>query len=68
LAHSVAKMKEMGIITSGEAQKSGIGSMTEARMKASHDFLVGQKFIDPNKVKLQEAYNLDFIKDVKVMP
>lgn len=68
LAHSVAKMKEMGIVTSGEAQKSGIGSMSEARMKASHDFLVGQKFIDPNKVKLQEAYNLDFIKDVKVMP
>ena len=68
LAHSVAKMKEMGIVGSGDAAKGGIGIMSEARMKANHDFLVGQKFIDPAKVKIEQAYRLDFVKDAKVLP
>lgn len=68
LAHSVAEMKKMGIVTSGDAAKGGIGIMTEARMKANYEFLVGQKFIDPAKVDLAKAYKLDWIKDAKVMP
>jgi len=68
LAHSVAEMKKMGIVGSGDAAKGGIGIMTEARMKANYDFLVGQKFIDPAKVDIAKAYRLDFIKDAKVMP
>ena len=68
LAHSVAKLKEMGIVGSGDAARSGIGIMTEARMKANYDFLVSQKFIDPAKVDIAKAYRLDFVKDAKVMP
>jgi NitT/TauT family transport system substrate-binding protein len=68
LAYSVAKLKEMGMITSGDAQKYGIGIMTDARAKASYDMLVSTKLIDPTKVKLSETYTTEFVKDLRVMP
>ncbi|MBX3654908.1 MAG: ABC transporter substrate-binding protein [Ramlibacter sp.] len=68
LAYSVAKLKEMGIITGGGAAKAGIGSMDETRIKANYAFLVENKLIDPAKVTPAQAYQLDFIKDLKVMP
>ena len=68
LAFSVAKLKENGIIVSGDAIKQGIGVMTDARAKASYDFLVSAKLIDPAKVKLSETYTTAFVKDLKVLP
>ncbi len=68
LAYSVAKLKEMGMVTGGDAGKLGIGIMTDARAKLSYDFLVSAKLLDPAKVKLADTYTTDFIKDVKVMP
>ena len=68
LAYSVAKLKEMGMITSGDAAKMGVGIMTDARAKNSYDFLVTAKLIDPAKVKLADTYTTEFIKDAKVMP
>ena len=69
LAYSVAKLKEMGIVTGGGAAKSGIGSMEESRLKANYDFLVSNKLIDPAKVPSATAsYNFTYIKDLKVMP
>ena len=56
LAYSVAKLKEMGMATGGDAATMGIGIMTDARAKASYDFLVDAKLIDPAKVKLTETY------------
>jgi NitT/TauT family transport system substrate-binding protein len=68
LAYSVAKLKEMGIITGGGAAKNGIGSIDPERTKANYAFLVENKLIDPAKVKVEDAYKLDYIKDLKVMP
>jgi NitT/TauT family transport system substrate-binding protein len=68
LAYSVNKLKEMGMVTGGDASKMGIGVMTDARAKASYDFLVSAKLIDPAKVEMGKSYNLSFIKDTKVMP
>ncbi len=68
LAYSVAKMKETGLVSGGDAAKLGIGIMTEARLKASYDFLVTSKLIDPAKVELSKTYTTEFIKDVKVLP
>lgn len=68
LAYSVGKLKEMGMVTGGDAATQGIGIMTEARIKASYDFLISSQLIDPTKVKAQDAYNTAFIKDLKVMP
>ena len=68
LNYSVAKLKELGMVTGGDAAKFGIGIMTDVRAKASYDFLVSAKLIDPAKVDIAKAYNLSFIKDTKVMP
>lgn len=68
LAFSVAKLKESGMVAGGDAAKLGIGIITPARAKASYDFLVQAKLIDPAKVKLEEAYNLSLIQNAKVLP
>ncbi|XAH23661.1 ABC transporter substrate-binding protein [Xylophilus sp. GW821-FHT01B05] len=68
LAYSVAKLNEMRMITGGDAATQGIGTITEARSKASYDFLVSAKLIDPAKVDVSKTYTTAFIKDVKVMP
>jgi len=68
LAYSVAKLKEMGMVTGGDAAKLGIGVMTDARSKASYDFLVSAKLLDPSKVELAKTYTTEFVKDAKVIP
>jgi len=68
LAYSVAKLKETGMVGSGDAVKLGIGIITEARAKASYDFLVSAKLLDPAKVKLSDTYTSEFVKDAKVLP
>ncbi len=68
LAYSVAKLKEMGMITGGDAAKLGIGVITDARAKASYDFLVASKLLDPAKIELAKTYTTEFIKDAKVLP
>ena len=68
LAYSVAKLKESGMITGGDAGKLGIGVVTDARAKASYDFLVSAKLLDPAKTELAKTYTTEFIKDVKVLP
>ncbi|MDB5945985.1 MAG: nmt1/thi5 like protein [Ramlibacter sp.] len=68
LAYSVAKLKEMGIVTGGEAGKAGIGSMNEQRIATNYKFLVDNKLVDPAKVTPSQAYVFDYVKDLKVMP
>ena len=68
LAYSLAKMKQSQLVTSGDAAKMGIGTMTEPRLKASYDFLVSAKLIDPAKVEFAKTYTTEFVKDVKVLP
>ena len=68
LAYSVAKLKETGIVAGGDAAKLGIGIMTDARIKASYDFLVSAKLIDPAKVEMSKSYDTEFVKDIKVLP
>lgn len=68
LAYSVAKLKEMGMITGGDAAKLGIGVITDARSKANYDFLVSAKLLDPSKVELARTYSTAFVKDAKVLP
>ena len=68
IAYSVGKLKEMGIITSGEAATSGIGFMNEARVKQNHEFLLANKLVEPGKVKLEDAFRLECVKAAKVLP
>ena len=68
LAYSVAKLKETGMVLGGDAAKLGVGVMTEARLMASLDFLVGAKLLDSSKVDLAAAFPTTFVKDLKVLP
>ena len=68
LTYSVAKMKEMGIVASGDALKLGIGTMNEARVRQNYAFLVDNKLVDPAKVTPAQAISYDYVKDLKVMP
>ena len=68
LAFSLARIKESGLVAGGDAAKLGIGVITEARLKASYDFLVSAKLIDPAKVELSKTYTTEFVKDIKVLP
>src|SRR5215510_9771121 len=60
LANSVARMKEFGIVDSGDATTLGIGAMSEARVKSFYDKMVRarvvKRSIDPRK-----AYTLQFV-------
>ena len=68
LAYSVAKLKENGMVLGGDAAKLGVGVMTDARLKASLDFLAAAKLLDPSKVDLAAAFPTTFVKDLKVLP
>ena len=68
LAYSVAKLKETGMVLGGDAARLGVGVMTEARLKASLDFLASAKLLDPSKVDLASAFPTTFVKDLKVLP
>ncbi len=68
LAYSVRKLNETGMIAGGDAARLGIGIITEARAKASYDFMVGAKLLDPAKVKLADTYTTEFVRSIKVLP
>jgi len=68
LAYSVGKIKELGLVTGGDAATQGIGVITDARAKASYNFLVDAKLLDPAKVALASTYTTDLIKNAKVLP
>lgn len=68
LAYSVAKLKEQEMITGGDAKRDGIGTMSEARLKASYDLMVEAKVIEPAKVNFSSTFNTKIIKDIKVLP
>ena len=68
IAYSVGKLRELGMVTSGDARTMGIGVISEARMRQNLSFLLDNKLVEPGKVKLDEAYSLDFVKSAKVLP
>ena len=68
LAYSLSKLKEMGIVAGGDAAKLGIGVITDARAKASYDFLVEAKLLDPAKVDLGKSYSTEFVRELKILP
>jgi NitT/TauT family transport system substrate-binding protein len=68
LAFSVAKLKETGMVTGGDAAKLGIGVMTDVRSKANYDMLVATKLLDPAKVEVGKTFSTEFVKDAKVLP
>ncbi len=65
---SVRRIRATGLVTSGDAARLGIGIITDARLRASYDFLVAARLIDPGKVDLARTYTTEFVRDLKILP
>ncbi len=59
LAASVAKMKEYGIVDSGDARKDGIGAMSDARMASFFDKMVHAGVVR-RELDFKKSYTLRF--------
>ena len=60
LAYSIAKMKEFGIVDSGDSVKLGIGAMTDARMKSFFDKMLRVGVVKAG-LDYKRAYTLQFV-------
>ncbi|MGH8668465.1 MAG: ABC transporter substrate-binding protein [Burkholderiales bacterium] len=67
LEYAVRKLKEHQLLTSGDAAKLGIGVMTDARWKKTYDYMVSAGLLKPS-VDYRQAFTLQFVKDLRVMP
>lgn len=60
IAYGIAKMKEYGIVVSGDAETGGIGCMTADRWQAFYDQMVGVDLF-PAGIDVTQAYTLEHV-------
>ncbi len=60
IAFSIAEMKKHGVVDSGDSLKSGIGAMTDARMKSFFDKMVKAGVVDAG-LDYRKSYTLEFV-------
>jgi NitT/TauT family transport system substrate-binding protein len=60
IAYGVAKIKEYGIVDSGDAKKDGIGAMSDARWKDFYDTMA-KAGLYPTGMDYKTAYTLQFV-------
>jgi NitT/TauT family transport system substrate-binding protein len=60
IAYSIGKMKDYGIVDSGDSLKDGIGAMSDARMASFFDKMVKAGVVKPT-VDFRKSYTLQFV-------
>ena len=60
IAFSIETMKSFGIVDSGDTGKSGIGAMTDERVKSFYDKMVKAKVV-PEGLDIGKSYTLQFV-------
>ena len=60
IAFSIAKMKEYGLVDSGDTLKLGVGAMTDARVKSFYDAMVKAGVVKAG-LDYKKAYTLQFV-------
>lgn len=60
IAYSISKMKEYGIVDSGDTIKLGIGAMSDARIKDFYDKMVRAGVVKAN-IDYKKSYTLQFV-------
>lgn len=60
LAYSLAKMKEYGIVVSGEAETKGIGCMTDERWQSFYDQMVAIGLYEAG-IDIKQAYTTEYV-------
>ena len=67
LAYALKKLKELKVVTGGDAATQGIGIMTDERWKKSYETMVATGLLKAD-VDYHKAYTTQFVKDMHVMP
>jgi len=67
MAFGLRKMQEYALVTGGDAKSQGILTMTDARWKQTFDFIASAGLTKPD-LDYRQAYTLEFVKAVKVLP
>jgi NitT/TauT family transport system substrate-binding protein len=67
LAYSIAKFKQLKVMTGGDAATLGIGTMTEARWKKTRDFMVATNMLKPT-TDWKQAYTLKYVQGMRILP
>jgi NitT/TauT family transport system substrate-binding protein len=67
IAYGIRKMKELKVLSGGDAARLGIGAMTDERWKKTADFMKEWGLLKP-ETDVRKAYTLQFVKDLRVMP
>jgi NitT/TauT family transport system substrate-binding protein len=65
IAFGVEQLKALKVLDGGDAQTLGIGMMTEARWKATYDFMVAGGLLKP-EVDWKQAFTDRFVKSLKL--
>jgi NitT/TauT family transport system substrate-binding protein len=60
IAFAIDRIKEYGIVDSGDTKTLGIGAMTDARQKSFYDAMVKAGALQPN-IDYTKAYTLQFV-------
>jgi NitT/TauT family transport system substrate-binding protein len=66
MAYAIKWMRENHACDRGDAAKLGVGTMTDARWKATRDFMVQAGLLGAD-VDYKKAYTLKFVENLKVM-
>ena len=67
LAFGLAKMKEYGLVTGGDAARLGIMTMTDERWRRTFEFMAEAKIVKPG-LDYRRAYTLELVREVRVLP
>jgi NitT/TauT family transport system substrate-binding protein len=67
LAYGLAKLKELNVVTGGDAARLGIGAMTDERWQKTAEFMQEWGLLKPG-TDWRKAYTLQFVRDVKLLP
>jgi NitT/TauT family transport system substrate-binding protein len=60
IAYGIAKMKEYGIVVSGDAETKGIGCMTDERWQSHYDRMVEIGLFEAG-IDIKQAYTTEFV-------
>jgi NitT/TauT family transport system substrate-binding protein len=66
IAFGIKRMNELKVLDGGDAATMGIGTMTEARWKATYNFMVGEGLLDKS-VDWKKGFTTEFVKDLKIV-
>jgi len=66
IAFGIEQLKGLKVLDGGDAKTMGIGIITQARWKATYDYMVGAGLLKP-EVDWKQGFTDRFVKDLKLL-